>query len=187
MKRAISNVEKAKAKAEILHLYEINEAKKEYDRNYEAEKKETVRRIEKFMSINGVNSFKLSTLGSTNFRDDIRNLKCSKVISRRVNYDAEKIEKRLDKDLAGKFIEKEYIVNNMNGLISLLKKSGVSASEFKKFIDVKRKVNKSKLDKLSEVGEINVEDIKGCYSVEEISSYIKITEVKGDTSEDEVL
>ena len=39
MKRAISSVEKAKVKAEIVHLYKLNEAKKEYDKNYEAEKK----------------------------------------------------------------------------------------------------------------------------------------------------
>ena len=186
MKRAISSVEKAKVKAEIVHLYKLNEAKKEYDRNYEAEKKEATRRIEKFMSINGVTSFRLSTLGSIYYRDDVKNLKCTKVTSRRVKYDAEKIEKAVGKDLSSKFIEKEYVVNDMSGLISLLKKSGVSASEFKKFIDVERRVNKNKLDKLSEIGEINAEDIKGCYSVEEISSYIKVTEVKGDDTTEEI-
>ena len=64
--------------------------------------------------------------------------------------------------MTDQFIEKRYIVNNMQGLVKLLKEAGVNPKQFKKFITVEEKVNQKKINELSEIGEIDKEDIKGC-------------------------
>lgn len=174
----VSDIEKLKIKSEIIHLYEITEDKKKYDKAFNEDKQKTVSKIDKFMYVNGMYNLSVSTLGNSNFRDDPIKIQCKKISRRRVNYDADKLEERLGKETCLEFIDKEYVINDIDGLIKLLKEAGVKPKEFKKFIDVKKTVNKEKIDQLSDLGEIKAEDIKGCYSVEEISSYLSVSEVK---------
>lgn len=92
-----------------------------------------------------------------------------------VTFDADKIESKVDSELCKQFILKQYEITDMAGLISYLKSCGVDPKKFKKFIDVKKKVDTKKLDNLTKIGEIDEDDLKGCYSVKEGKSYLKVT------------
>lgn len=179
-KRSISDIEKMKIKGEVLHLFEINEDKKAYDKQYNQDKIDTIAKIEKFMFSNGVSSLVFSTYGSSRYRDNPKKLCCKKIVRRRVEYLPDKLEERLGKETCREFIDREYIINDIDGLIKLLKDAGVKPKEFKKFIEVRKTVDREKIDKLSDLGDIKIEDIGGCYSVKEISNYLSVSEVKED-------
>ena len=63
----------------------------------------------------------------------------------------------------------------MPALIDLLKSYGVKSKEFKKLIDVERKVNTDKVNELSEVGEITRKDLTGTYKTISGSKYLRFT------------
>lgn len=92
-----------------------------------------------------------------------------------VIFDADKIERKVSKSLCKKFISKQYEVINFEGLVEYLSSCGVSPKIFKTFINAKKKVDNSKLDNLSKLGEISEKDLEGCYTTKESKSYLKIT------------
>ena len=62
--------------------------------------------------------------------------------------------------------------------MTYLKECGVDPKVFKTFITVQKEVNKKSLEQMYELGEVTLEDIKGCYDVETINSYIDIKVVQ---------
>lgn len=99
---------------------------------------------------------------------------CKRITRKSVDFDVDKLEDKLGKEVCLEFVNKEYIVNDMDGLVKLIKNAGIKASYFKKFIDVTKTVDKGKLDQLSDLGDITEKDIEGCYSVRETSSYLQV-------------
>ncbi|MCX7924117.1 MAG: hypothetical protein N3B21_19225 [Clostridia bacterium] len=97
-----------------------------------------------------------------------------------INYLLDKLQAKLDKEIFNEIVNKTYMINDMNGLIELLKKAGVSPGEFKKFIDVSTSVNKDAIKQLYSVGDIKKSDLEGCYEATIVKS-ISIKERKGDT------
>ncbi len=96
-----------------------------------------------------------------------------------VDYFADKLQQKLDKDIFNEIIHKQYKVIDMQGLISLLRKSGVNPSDFKKFINVEQSVDRAALKRLYETGDIKKDDIKGCFSAKVVKS-VKITQKQKD-------
>lgn len=125
------------------------------------------------------NLFKNSKENNYNFDG----YKINKIQRVDVKFNVEKLEKRIDKNIADAIIEKEYLINDMQGLINYLKSCNVDPKIFKSFIQVSKKVNVKELEKLEELGDINIEDLKGCYTTELKPAYytIKETEEKGET------
>lgn len=105
-------------------------------------------------------------------------LKVTRVQKVNVDFDIEKLEKTLPKDVVKRVVVKRYEVANMEGLISYLKKCNVDPHVFKSFLNVTKHVEVSALDKLEELGEVSVEQLKGCYSVRKSNPYYTVSEVK---------
>ncbi len=104
------------------------------------------------------------------------NLLVTNVIQKKITWDIPKLKKKLDKEIIDKIIDKTYTINDMEGLIKYLKKCGVDPKIFKRFIDVEEKVVDSQVDLLSDIGEIDQEDVAGCYSIKTNVGYIRLTE-----------
>lgn len=112
----------------------------------------------------------------------------SKVERKKINFDADKIEKVLkDKGLnkaeINSAIEKKAFIRDYAGLIKYLKACGASPEKFKSFLDVEKKVIPEALDNLEALGKIDINDIQGCYSVEAGSPYYRVSlgKVSGDS------
>lgn len=97
-----------------------------------------------------------------------------------IDYFVDKLKESLDKEVFNEVVHKNYHITDINGLIALLKKTGIKPDEFKQFIDVTTTVNKDALKQLYAVGDITKEDLKGCYSAKIVKS-ISIKPRKGDT------
>lgn len=100
----------------------------------------------------------------TYIHDDLEDgYSCKFIEATKIIYDAEKIEEKFDKEFCNEVINKTYIVNNIDGLVKLLKQNNVNPNQFKKFIEVEKTVSKEKLEQLFEIGDLSLEQLAGCY------------------------
>lgn len=80
-----------------------------------------------------------------------------------ISYYADKLKEKLGKEKSNEVLDRQYIITDIDSLVKLLKNSGVEAKKFKKYLTIQEQVNKEKIRKLFEVGDITKEDLKGCY------------------------
>lgn len=107
----------------------------------------------------------------------------TRVQSSRIEFNPDKLEKVLGKELSLNVIQKHYEIVDMNGLVSYLRDCGVSSKVFKSFISVRKSVNVKELEKLEELGQITAEQIKGCYTVKSQSPYFTVNAGRGQDNE----
>ena len=105
-------------------------------------------------------------------------LKVTKIQRTSVEFKVDELEKILPKEVAKKTIIKRYEVKDIQGLISYLKKCNVDPNIFKGFLSVTKTVDTKELDKMEELGQISVEQLKGCYTVKKTSPYYTVSEIK---------
>lgn len=109
--------------------------------------------------------------------DDNKDFLVSRNTDVKLEFFADKLQKSLDKDKFKRIVNKKVVVDDLEGLIQLLKENGVSPKQFKKYISTEHSVDVDKLDHLVEIGEISIEDIHGCYKAD-FNEEIKIRKIK---------
>lgn len=97
-----------------------------------------------------------------------------------IEWDAEKLEKRVPRGVAKKVIRKQYAIADMNGLVRYLKSCGVDPNIFKRFLRVEKSVDQEAVDRLGELGQISVRAISGCYIVKCQKPYFTLSVKKGN-------
>lgn len=157
-------------KSAVLELNKINKDFKLYEEQYKFKKDELQGIIKKYANDNHVEEFNVVSKGI--------NLKVRPIVNKKIIWDFDKLESKVDKSLLKQFVLKEYVVNDFDGLIEYLKSCGVNPKKFKKFLKVNKKVDNKALDQLYDIGEIEYEDIQECYKVEVTSGYVKISELE---------
>lgn len=103
----------------------------------------------------------------------------TRIQSSKVEFNPDKLEKVLGKELCRNVIHKRYEVNDIDGLVAYLKECGIDPKVFKSFLSVQKAVNTKELDKLEELGKITAEQIKGCYTIKSQSPYFTVNVGKG--------
>lgn len=101
----------------------------------------------------------------------------SKIERITINYIAEKLKERLDREKYNEIVQKRCIVNNYEGLKELLRKHGVRFKEFSEHVQVFDEVKKDTVKELYEVGDITNEELKGCYTAT-VTKFIQFKEMK---------
>lgn len=125
---------------------------------------------------------KSATFESDGFTDG--QLVVKKVEKTSIEWDAEKLEKRVEKSVAKQVIKKQYRITDMQGLIQYLRSCGVDPKIFKKFLLVDKTVDEKAVDRLGDTGELTVKQISGCYLVKSQKPYFT-TSVKKDDGDGE--
>lgn len=110
---------------------------------------------------------------------DAKSFVVTRIQSSRVEFNPDKLEKALGKELSRDVIQKHYEIVDMNGLVTYLKDCGIDPKVFKSFVSVRKTVNTKELDRLEELGKITAEQIKGCYTVKSQSPYFTVKDGKG--------
>lgn len=103
----------------------------------------------------------------------------TRVQSSKVEFNPDKLEKALGRELASSVIQKHYEITDMGSLVTYLKECGIDHKVFKSFISVRKTVNTKELDRLEELGMITAEQIKGCYVVKTQNPYFTVNIGKG--------
>ena len=159
-----------KVKSAVLELNKINKDFKSYEEEYKSRKEELTGIIKQYAKEKRVDDFYIS------LKDTM--LKVKPIVNKKIIWNFDELHKKVDKSLLKQFIEKEYIIEDFDGLVEYLKSCGVNPKKFKNYLTVKETVNKKNLDNLSDLGEITEQDIKGCYTIEITSGYVKISELE---------
>jgi hypothetical protein len=166
-----NNSENKKVVSAIYALDEMNEKFKAMKKKYETKKEIYEREIKNFMFINGIDGIRFMDVKLNKVKYDVKLVKNKKVI-----FDAEKLEQAIaDKELLNEIIVKKYEIIDINGLVEYLKSCGVNPKKFKQYIRVEKSVDTATLDRLFDVGEIKMQDVKDTYTIKENAGYIKIS------------
>lgn len=102
------------------------------------------------------------------------NLEVKKVQKSSVIFNADKLEKKISKEIAKNVIVKRYEVVDMFGLIAYLKECGVDPKIFKSFLSITKSVDTKELERLEEIGKIDIKQIEGCYTVKKQNPYFTV-------------
>lgn len=94
-----------------------------------------------------------------------------------INYFVDKLKERFSKEIYSKIIEKKYTIENMDGLVKLLKEYEVPPKKFKQYISVEEKPNNAMIKQLYAIGEIEKGSLKGCFEAN-ITKSISLKEAK---------
>ena len=86
-------------------------------------------------------------------------------------------------ELLSNIIETKVSITDVAGFKKMLKDKGVKFKDIQPFLSVDKKVLGDKVNQLSEVGEITMEDVEGCYTMQDKKSYLLPSE--SDIEEDE--
>ena len=161
-----------------LEFFRKNRELKEMQGQMNVLKKNFYGSINEFFDENDVDS---EISFSYNEIADKQILRIKKVQKVSVNFDADSVDKVLDKEFSEQVIIKKYEVNDMPGLIAYLKECGVNPKVFKSFIDVKKSVDVSVLENLVATGKVSLD---GCYTTEKQNPYYTVTAKKEQEKDD---
>ena len=110
-------------------------------------------------------------------------LTVSRIQKANVVFDADKLESALGKRLSVGVILKSYTIVDMPGMISYLKEIGADPTIFKSFISVEKSVDTKALDRLYDVGKVDEDQIKGCFTIKPQNPYFIVKAGKGQNDE----
>lgn len=102
------------------------------------------------------------------------NLVVKKIEKVSVEFDAKKLRKRLTNKQAEQVIFKRYIINDSDNFLAYLRECGCDPNILRDFMQPEFSVDKKALDRLNDIGEISMENIKGCYAVKVSVPYFTV-------------
>lgn len=185
-KLSTSDVEEA-----VVRYNELQQKKKNIDQKFNDAKK-------KF------NSIMDSAFDSGLFGDDVSSVEFSKVynygepdektfsfratrvIPTVIEWDASKLKQKLSKDILSKVVKRNRELVDLQGLVNYFKDLGGDPKVFWSFFETTEVVDQKALDQLEEVGDIEAEDVAGCFEVKVKSQSYRVTskEVEDDGEEE---
>lgn len=104
-------------------------------------------------------------------------IKVTRVAPAKINWLPDKLRSKVTKPIWKQIAKKRYEISDIDGLISYLKTCNVNPKIFKSFIEVTETIDSKSIERLSELGKIKTNDIKGCYIVECSKPYYKLKEI----------
>lgn len=179
MAKRESKLNSEECKRSILNYFQIQKKFKDIQAKFNDAKANFYKDMEDFFDCNNIDG-KL-TIVCDEFSNSSK-IVVTRVQSSKVEFNPDKLEKALGKELSKEVIQKRYEVVDMNGLIKYLQEFGVNPKIFKSFISVSKTVNTKELDKLEELGKVTAEQVKGCYTVKSQSPYFTVSLGKGQNN-----
>ena len=177
MARSKSKLNSDECKQAIITFYQKQKKFNQIQTKFGEMKADFYNNMEDYFKCNGVNN-KL-TIECDNLNCDCEVFTVTRVQGSKVEFNPDKLEKVLGKELCQNVIEKHYEITDMIGLVTYLKECGTNPKVFKSFISVRKSVNTKELDRLEELGMITAEQIKGCYTIKNQNPYFTINTGKG--------
>lgn len=136
-------------------------------------------KIQTFFDKADIVEYSVKVTKSDNYTGNVSEIRAEKTERIRVEYLPERLKEKIAPDIYNEIAIKSYSIVDMELLKGLLKKAGISASEFKKCIEIHTKIDKEALKRLYSVGDIKAADVRGCYSAKIIKG-IALKEVSSD-------
>lgn len=165
-------------KLKIIELLEEDEKFSKIKKEHEQKRAELQTFIKNFMFVNGMNALQFKAFSGEEFAANPQMLECKIVTPCSIEFLPDKMIEALGKDEANNYIETEINISDWNGFMEYMKELGADANKVKSFLNVEKKVDKKMLDNAEKLGQISLQDLKGCYKVTKKNSYLKISRIK---------
>lgn len=109
--------------------------------------------------------------------DETTAFRAVKEVKTHIDFFPEKLKTSLNKDQFNSIVNKTVIINDLDNMVNMLKGYGVPPKKFKEFITINTEVSVEKVDNLIEIGELEIDDIQGCFKVD-YEEQIKVFKTK---------
>ena len=176
MARSKSKLSSEECKQSIINFFQKKKRFEQIQTRFSEIKTDFYNDMEDYFRNNNVDG-KLTIEG--NGLDNVGSFVVTRIQSSKVEFDPDKLERVLGKELSCNVIHKRYEIVDMAGLISYLQGYGVNPKVFKSFISIRKSVDAKELDRLESIGKITAEQIKGCYTVKSQNPYFTVSVGKG--------
>lgn len=160
----------------ICNLNLLNKKNKEDQEDYKYKKTKLENEIKKIYGKKDIKTY--------SFKSDNTYYKATVVKQKKINFNVDMIQQIIDKEVFNEICDKKYELVDYEGLVEYVKSLGGSPKQFKSFIRCIKSINNNKLNQLSELGDISLDDLEGCYTVSENEGYIRITESEEEIEDD---
>ena len=177
MARRQSKLNSEECKQSIINFFQKQKKFKQIQNRFGEIKTDFYNDMEDYFKCNNIDG-KL-TIECESIVGGVENFVVTRIQSSRVEFNPDKLEKALGKELSRDVIQKHYEIIDVAGLLTYLKECGVDPKVFKSFVSVRKTVNTKELDRLEELGKITAEQIQGCYTVKSQSPYFTVNVGKG--------
>lgn len=155
--------------------YRLKIKQEELKESFEKEKQNFYSEMSKFWNKNKIQE--------KSFSDSLYQV--SKFQPVKTIFDVEKVKKKLSKEQLKKCVTKTVNLVDSQGLFNLLRDKGILFKEVKDFFEIKEEINQKAIDKMYDLGEIDKEDLSGCYEVVVNEPYYKIIALESNDNGEE--
>lgn len=109
--------------------------------------------------------------------DGIKNMmfKSTRTIPTQITWDTKALKKKLPKEIVSDVIRRDRQLVNLPGLIEYMKLLGGDPKKFWSYFNTREYVDQDELDQLFNIGEVDWDDVSGCYSVTVGKSRYRVT------------
>lgn len=111
-------------------------------------------------------------------------VKVIKVVPSKVEFDIPKLKASLGKRKVDLILKRQYDIVDIDGLVSYLKEFNVDPRIFKSFLNVIEEVDKDELEQMEQLGEIEKDELSGCYEITYNAPYFRVTERRNERGEE---
>lgn len=150
---------------------------KDMQSQLESEKKKFNSMMERLFEAEGLD--KSAVFTNCGVHGDCERYTVTRVQRVSVDFDPERLERALGKEVCKSVIQKSYELANVDKLIAYLKGCGVDPKIFKSFLTVYKSVDMDELDRLEELGKISKDHVEGCYTVKRQKPYFTVSVKRG--------
>lgn len=161
----------------VLEFHKKQTEFKEFQSQLNADKAKFNSLMERFFKKEGLE--KSAVFTNCGFDGTCEKYTVTRIQRMSVDFDPEKLEKTLGKDISKEVIHKSYEIADIDGLIGYLKECGADPKIFKSFLNIYKSVDLDELDKLEELGKISRDQVEGCYTVKRQKPYFTVSVKRG--------
>lgn len=101
--------------------------------------------------------------------------KATRVVQTHVTWDPKALKKKLPDEFVSDVIKRQRDLVDLQGLVNYMRSLGGNAKKFWSFFNTAEYVDTDLLDQLFDLGEIEMDDVSGCYSVTTKPSQYRVT------------
>lgn len=111
--------------------------------------------------------------------------KATRVVQTHVTWDPKELKKKLPDEFVSDVIKRQRDLVDLQGLVNYMRSLGGNAKKFWSFFNTTEYVDTDVLDQLFDLGEIELDDVSGCYSVTTKPSQYRVTSKEIEYDDDE--
>ncbi len=180
MEKKKSKLNSDECKDSIINFFQKQKKFKHAQNKFSKIKTDFYNNMEDYFVCNGIEGKLTIDCGDYGEQNE---LIVTRIQNSKVEFNSNKLEKALGKELSQTVIHKHYEISDICGLITYLKECGINSKIFKSFISIRKTVDAKELDRLEELGMITAEQIKGCYTVKTQNPYFTVSIGKGQEND----